>query len=385
MCNVVRSFMPVGQGAFYVEQFDTCSQKINLVFDCGSSTNCKLLHNNIDGIFQKEETIHAVFISHLHEDHISGLKYLLSKYRVEKIYFPLLNCKEKTIVLLHYLSSKKSHSTNDFFFKFVNDPYASLVSEGIRTDGDINYVVPYGHDISEYGQQYGRLVHSGKNVAKDIKGIKCDDGKWEIVPFNLENEQRTKDLIKQLEFVFKIHFPTDNIHIGENFDLGYYWRNHPRIRNDIKEAYRGINGTLNTNSMVVFSGIKTDAYQHFCESKTDDCYQCDSFCSDIYKSGCLYTGDYDCSNKMNYSNLDKAYSDYWDSIGCITIPHHGSQHNYNPCLTDNRRVFCIISAGTKNAYQHPHASVVKDLLQKRIPTFLINENPKSKFQTHICW
>ena len=45
MCTVVRSFMPVGQGAFYVEQFTSCNPRINLVFDCGSSTDEQILHD----------------------------------------------------------------------------------------------------------------------------------------------------------------------------------------------------------------------------------------------------------------------------------------------------------------------------------------------------
>ena len=32
---MIRSFLPVGQGAFYTEQFD-CG--MNIVYDCGSST-----------------------------------------------------------------------------------------------------------------------------------------------------------------------------------------------------------------------------------------------------------------------------------------------------------------------------------------------------------
>ena len=153
MCTVVRSFMPVGQGAFYVEQFTSCNPRINLVFDCGSDTDLNLLHNNIDEIFQKGETIHAVFISHLHEDHINGLEYLLSNYNVKKIYFPLLCSEEKTLNLLYYLFSKTTHTTKDFFFRFVSDPYAYLVSKDKQTE--IIYVSPDDPDIYEYSQQYG--------------------------------------------------------------------------------------------------------------------------------------------------------------------------------------------------------------------------------------
>ncbi len=382
MCTVVRSFMPVGQGAFYVEQFTSCNPRINLVFDCGSSTDERILFQSINSVFQKGETIHAVFISHLHDDHINGLEYLLSNYNVEKIYFPLLDCKAKTLTLLHYLASKNSHNTNDFFFRFVNEPYTYLISKDKRTE--VIYVLPEDPEIIEYRQRYGESVRSGENVAKHINTMSGDYCKWEIVPFNFRNQQRIIDLVKQLENIFSKYFPGENIQIDEKFNLDDYWKRFPSIRSDIKNAYENIKGSLNTNSMVVFSGTTTNnAYQHFCLSKTDDCYQCDSCCSTNYRSGCLYTGDYDCSGESKYNDLNSAYSNYWDNIGCITIPHHGSWHNYNPDLTSNRRVFCIISASTKNNYQHPHALVMRDLLRKRIITLWINEERKSKFQTYI--
>ena len=378
MCTVVRSFMPVGQGAFYVEQFTSCNPRINLVFDCGSDTNLKLLHNNIDEVFRKDETIHAVFISHLHEDHINGLEYLISKCNVKKIFLPLLDNKEKKLTLLRYLSSKASYSTDDFFYKFVNDPYAYLFSKDKRAN--IYYVLPNNADRLEYGDEY-HIIQSGENVSKHIKEIPSYYMNWEIVPFNFRNKERTEQLITQLEQVFYDYFPDNKICINEEFDLGYYWKNYPYIRNRLKKAYENVNGSLNTNSMVVFSGA-IDTYQHFCLLKTDDCYQCDNCHANVYKSGCLYTGDYDCSGKNKYSDLNKAFINYWESIGCITIPHHGSQRNYDERLTDNKNIFCIISSGNKNNYNHPHATVMRDLLQKRILTFLINEN-NSKFQTYI--
>ena len=38
---MIRSFLPVGQGAFYCEQFmwNFETERINIVYDCGSSRN----------------------------------------------------------------------------------------------------------------------------------------------------------------------------------------------------------------------------------------------------------------------------------------------------------------------------------------------------------
>lgn len=89
---MIRSFLPVGQGAFYCEQFmdDLKREWVNVVYDCGSSTNVKLVEEQIKNNFEKDEIIHAVFISHLDEDHINGIPFLLKYCNVNKIFFPLL-------------------------------------------------------------------------------------------------------------------------------------------------------------------------------------------------------------------------------------------------------------------------------------------------------
>lgn len=38
---MIRSFLPVGQGAFYRETFKINGDKINIIYDCGSATDIK--------------------------------------------------------------------------------------------------------------------------------------------------------------------------------------------------------------------------------------------------------------------------------------------------------------------------------------------------------
>ena len=100
---MIRSFLPVGQGAFYCEQFmwNFETERINIVYDCGSSTNVKLVEEQIKNNFEKDEIIHAVFISHLDEDHINGIPFLLKYCKVKKNLFSIINrgkCKVSKII-----------------------------------------------------------------------------------------------------------------------------------------------------------------------------------------------------------------------------------------------------------------------------------------------
>lgn len=48
---MIRKFLPVGQGAFYYEHFGECETStgkvINVVYDCGSSTDVKIVEQII--------------------------------------------------------------------------------------------------------------------------------------------------------------------------------------------------------------------------------------------------------------------------------------------------------------------------------------------------
>ena len=100
---MIRSFLPIGQGGFAVEQFSR--NKINIVFDCGTKTNIgkvgsqKLVEALICRTFEPGEQIHMVFVSHLHDDHINGLPFLLRYCKVKRIYLPYLTPVEQAITI----------------------------------------------------------------------------------------------------------------------------------------------------------------------------------------------------------------------------------------------------------------------------------------------
>ena len=87
MIQMIRSILPVGQGAFYSEQFKFDSGKINVVYDYGSGTSVKLVEEQIDDVFYTGEEVQAVFISHFDEDHVNGIEHLLKHCRIRRLLF----------------------------------------------------------------------------------------------------------------------------------------------------------------------------------------------------------------------------------------------------------------------------------------------------------
>ena len=110
--KVVRTFHPVGQGAFYSERFYDMvnpQAKFNIVYDCGTSwgtiTKAKKV---VDLAFDKNDTIDYLFISHLDYDHISLVNTLMESVnkKVRNIVLPLVYRDEVRIgISLNYIAN----------------------------------------------------------------------------------------------------------------------------------------------------------------------------------------------------------------------------------------------------------------------------------------
>ena len=393
---MVRSFLAVGQGAFYCESFEigNSDSPFNVVYDCGSMPNKEVVNEAIRHNFQKGEEIHAVFISHLHEDHINGIPYLLKHCKVKRIYFPVILSENKILMKIWYSINGISGFTVDF----LENPIQAIESLGLddehrpkliqikeagldseerdfrETDSD------GGKIIEESGGVTLEEIESGKNVFKDIIHTNPTDayGEWKYIPFNFRQEGRIKILMKALESLLgkpataekleqvykRIMKKNEDENTNENMDENNI------SMTDIEDAYKQVLGEFNTNSMTLFSGEIQNRYEQFLDIN-DRLYAC--CCYRPKHSGCLYTGDYDALGKIKWNQLKKAYKKYWKYIGCVQIPHHGSRHSFNNEFLEMDAVF-VISAGYSNQFKHPHSCVMKSCMQKGIKPHIVTED-----------
>lgn len=351
--DMIRSFLPVGQGAFYTEQF---ADGTNVIYDCGSENGIRMIEEMIKSTFHKGDVIHAVFISHMHGDHMNGLEFLLKYCNVGTIYLPYLTPKEKQIAtLVQEVSRNASH----FITSFIIDPMDALEKHCKDYNKEmprVKYVLPqdaqsYSHDQIERNIRH--YIFPGTRIS--ITKTKTATN-WVYIPFNLKNEERTKLFVDQLGKM--------EISIDDSEHIRKMMRTQSG-RTKIRKAYEAIPGGLNTNSLVVYSGPDP-------EHDNDSAYQSFGLAYKWWSygysmpSGCLYLGDFDAHTKVNYNLLEDNYTACWDNVGVIQIPHHGSKHNFNSRLLSKAHWF-VISAGSENRYKHPHASVLKEIIAHRKP------------------
>ena len=331
---MLRSFLPVGQGAFYLERFEIDGERINVVYDCGSLTNVKIVEKEIRANFWKGEEIEIVFISHIDEDHINGLEYLLKYCNVKNIVFPYTKRKDRIVLTIDYFCNKENPSREDFTYEFINNPYNALRRHdfnarlwGIFEEYDGNEI-----NWNDLERERVRPIKSGENVFQKLIDYEISSKiKWEYVPFNFKEDTRKELFFDELENKLNaLGLSLSQISID---NILKQWTN-PNIQKAIKDAYKKIPGSLNANSMVLFSGI-TDhtVYQRPINlyNRLSCCnYKCWNCFNYLKKNGCLYTGDYEAKGKSKWDNLKTAYLEYWNYIGCVQIPHHGSYRNYDP-------------------------------------------------------
>lgn len=345
---IQRFFHLVGQGAYYLERHR--SQDINIVYDCGTIwSRIKSGEKVGRESFGKGGVIHILFISHFDYEHVSLIDTLKDTVKIERVVMPLLHDEEKI-----FLSN---------IYRFLGYPHlAMLVSnprEYFGPETQIIFVRPgideyiaerEPLDVSEVDQVY-REVPSGTPLT--INRI----FNWVYIPYNHQYQSRNKEFLDKLqEQGIKIH----GLKTNQDYDLD------AEVRKKVKAIYKRISGNINQNSMFLYSGPlsskESSGYfmrREYCRSAIC-CWNLDYYVRhfDSDRVACLYTGDGD----LNLVDIRAIYKNYWELIGTLQFPHHGSLPSFDASVFDDMHFFCPISVGKRNNYGHPSQKVISDIL-----------------------
>ena len=399
--HMLRHFLPVGQGAFYLERFWIPDQgrPINVVYDCGAlierspARNIQCNQSNmeriIEQVFQQDETIHAVYLSHLHEDHVNGLQALCNRCRVNKVFFPLIAKNDLPLMRLQDQMQNNAGAISRQLIDFLENETPPEID--LRREQWIR--VPPTEGIERPPERQNTVDTSFSSVIGHSPSSYGAFQDWEFVPYNFREQSRIGELKAALCRELQLSDEALESELN-NGDLLSRWKD-KESREKIKRAYKSISGEFNTNSMTLFSGRKSNnGFQiaqcgYPCSNPFHPCrtFHFHRYPTCLYSlrkkaSGCLYTGDYNASGSDEWITLNEHYLQYWNSIGCIQIPHHGSRHSFNDgfCGFD---AYLVVSAGRDNPYHHPHVGVLVKLCENgRFPA-VVTQDPYSMFVTLV--
>lgn len=385
--EVTRIFHSVGQGGFYTETFDDSTNKSMVVFDCGGKSS-KLMKDYINSFLptRSKATIEAVFISHLHDDHINGLQHLIDRANVKKIFLPQFNPNQLfEIIFYNAARGAKGSNSNQLVLSFIesNKSNHSLNEVSIiqiaEVTGDNNYQ-NVTHNI-QHGVS-SQTIASGTPMA-------LSNG-WVYIPFNPKSkapyfdgitDQTIKETLQSLY--------NNNTNLYEQAEALAQFVESCGVE-QCKELYKKMFGGIhNGQSMTLFSGLRNPnpnmvicscpfpptchhyLYSHwrdwFAEFAKDN--------KDCIPTNFLYTGDYEASDKLKMKELINFYEEMkvWSTIYGVQIPHHGSRKNYAKELY-NKRCYAIASAGTSNKFHHPNIDTLINIFHQGCKPFVVTED-----------
>ncbi|WP_282918727.1 MBL fold metallo-hydrolase [Porphyromonas macacae] len=371
--EVIRTFHPVGQGAFYSERFVKDSKDIGaVVYDCGSGSNKATLKfkKQIKGAFPKGAEIDILFVSHFHADHINGITTLRDNYKIKKVVLPLVHDNDKAVIKIYNFASKGEQAYQETH-QIIDNPELFFNSGGNETK--IIFVKPVNESQEEFISNNTIPIEKlqTESFIDSYQGIILHD--WIYIPFNYKEEDRIKEFKKALS-IEGIEVDDWNDSLFENAE----------IIKKIKKAYNRLPGDLNGNSLMLYSGIldynkNSHSVGCFLEYSNLHPFWIRSYIDNL--NGCLYLGDANLNDPDMFKTIAYTLSPYTPKIGLIQIPHHGSIENFNKEIldinTNNQRY--VLSYGVKNAYGHPAHYVMSSILGVGKYLALVNEDSRSIF------
>ena len=377
---IQRIFHPIGQGAFYSERHDG----FNIVYDCGTEYKNRsnpFYDKVVRQSFRETDVIDILFISHFDYDHVSKIEVLRNHVKeIRFVVLPLLHNNEKILISNIYRSLDLDLS------QLVNDPEGFFGKEC-----KVIHVKPSDEKGSESNDSQIEI----ENIPQDKDGkYRIDSQKkltiggltdWVYIPYNHEYSARNTELLKllKLEKIDIAKLQTDAKYTLDKItkDLRI---SKPRGGKKFQQVYDKLNGKINQNSMLVYSGpfylqsnpnIESYYYGHSQLSPMVFHYLFDD-----NRVACVFTGDAD----LNISPIQTIYAGLWQYVGTIQIPHHGDLKSFNSFeISDKRGYICPISYGNSNTYGHPSSLVIAEILSKHSLPIFVTEVSSTVFIQRI--
>jgi hypothetical protein len=358
--------------------------------------NIKLIH----GI-----RINMLFLSHLDDDHVVGVdKLLFAARQVDEVVLPYLNDVEWA---LHLAASVSTGSLSGTFVDLVASPVDWFGARGVRQitfvegDGDSDDgpdtpdpIAPsgegkafadldrgtiqrkwtrFGPRVENSNANSSRVVEIGNVPQGSVAAIDTSDSQhnWVLSPFAFRPPSRKIALFAaELARRFGSTLTAKEYADAARTEHG---------RKDLRACYDSVWKTHNLHSMALYSGPCLP---------TVDPMRCTArygkFTRRIVSPGWLSTGDFDLSVRARRDKFLNYYRQYASMIGQLMLPHHGSEHSFDPAvLLAFPNLVSAVAAVGQNGHGHPSRNVINAVNATPHVDFVrVDENSSTLFFVH---
>lgn len=384
--KVKRILHPVGHGAFFTEQFfemRSGENVFNVVYDCGIIYQSRIkLYEEIDSTFFSSNRPHVdfLFISHLDEDHVNGIQYMVRKGLVDDMttfVLPFFNDKE--LAIYDELYGWGTLAVFDGIGRTIMKKVIYVpMSDAVISENDYGEIDMEGDYLAIEGTSYRVNGVSGKVIKA---GMKFSWRKvWEYIPFNLNDNtskafwgeiQNTPELQGlDLDGVKKM-FEDRSLTKPLDADLQKRKETADKQYRALKDTYNRVGNKvtgdrlININSLVVISqGVNNVSVKlsYIDEVKLFEAgfvrLLYDYWPSDGY-GACTYTGDLNLYLDQDFDVCEKKVRSVLrgrPTLQLLQIPHHGSPTSYNKSFSGDLSGACFVN------YNSEKSNFNKDML-----------------------
>ena len=377
--TIKRFFYPIGHGAFYAEKHQYHNLNFTIVYDCGSKSGEKTVQPIIEKAFEQDEVIDILFISHFDADHVNKIKLLNKRTKIKQVVMPLLQ--EKEIVFLINL------------YRVLNVNILGLLKNPEHFFGKETKIIrikPSNNEEQSIENMEAINIEDISHNSEIDSGIPLkipNELDWVFIPYNYEHidrQRKLEELLKERTDLDIDKLKTDaeytiNV-IIEDDKKKVQDKSKKKIKDKIKNIYDEVDGKINQNSMLLYSGVLNFPQSNLIKrsflvnfKKLQKIEQVKNYTSRV---SCLYTGD----TELNKVNPKLQFSHLWDSIGTIQIPHHGSVKNLDKSILDDKVYMCPMSVSTKNLKgHHPSQEVIDDIYSQNSHPIVVTQELNSGF------
>lgn len=420
----------VGQGFFHTASLVEDDQlRLRYIYDCGAKSDYeKERGERIDELLAhtgKQAKLDILFLSHIHEDHVNGAEKLLDKtdgLKVDTIVLPLLPIEDRLIAFGRSITDDQAANKNAFFRDLIVDPAAALARFGPRRilfvrrgspddgapgrgEGPIEPVEDGERPrprLGEDAEQAWKLVGTGSveegngifphAEASDVRVSTMPDSIalampvpgaaqfWLLAPFvdPMVEDKRAEFLDALAE---KLKMPVDELE-AELCDTAFVQDLVVNKTSKLKQAYGAIAKDLNITSLSLFSGPARSAQG---EERGLRCHFGRWSANDNGRIAWLGTGDAALKQKSRRTAFLDHYGQLLGEVATLTMPHHGSDHNFHPeLLSAVGPSFCVVAADKYSTWNHPGAHMSQAIASSGRFLSIVTSNPASTV-SELAW
>lgn len=385
--NGTFRFHNIGQGLFYSgilsKRENQKHETFSFVYDCGTESNKKFLEREIDDFklllpnkkSSYKKKLDLLVVSHLHDDHVNGLEYLLKDFDVETVVMPY------TSEDLRLMSRIESDGEEEFLQAFYTDPVYWFISNGVRR------VLLLGSEGREQNSDNRRHRYIENNeMYVENQSILDSETINDAEVFYLKKESKITYNGFWWEFLFEnLPLPSgsgkvftsvvEDFKNRKNLTLEQIFKSKSLtllLKKELDTQIKGMKDKINRTSVVMLhrpqndgSCIVSNIGATCFHNNRDIFYICNMLdrvdrCTNMSS---LLTGDLTIEGKEMPINLlkSKGMLNPCNRHLMLQYPHHGSKENEIEVFANLCAFVNVISCGINNKYGHPHASVIEKL------------------------